>query len=146
MRLLALAEDGQADAQNALAARLATGYFVKPDQSGALYWYAQAVRAGYTHAKWNAGTMLINGEGIDSPERVLGMELIEQAAKAGEMAACQLLSDCFEKGICGKPVDMALSQYWRGRASSHSEFEEFGVGVELESLGIQLTKRRIEFQ
>jgi TPR repeat protein len=66
-RQLVLAERGEAAEQNAIGAKLAQGYFVKTNLAGALYWYAQAVKQGYTHAKWNAGTMLIAGEGLGAP-------------------------------------------------------------------------------
>ena len=68
-RQLLLAEQGEAADQNAIGAKLAQGYFVERDLKGALYWYAQAVKQGYTHAKWNAGTMLLSGEGIEPSGR-----------------------------------------------------------------------------
>jgi len=109
LRLSSLAESGQAEAQNVLAARLAQGYGVKTDIAGALYWYAQAVALGYTHAKWNAGTMLLAGEGLPAPRRDVGMLMIDQAARSGEPSACRFLAQCFAEGRFGKEVDTELA-------------------------------------
>jgi len=116
LRLSSLAESGQAEAQNVLAARLAQGYGVKTDIAGALYWYAQAVALGYTHAKWNAGTMLLAGEGLPAPRRDVGMLMIDQAARSGEPSACRFLAQCFAEGRFGKEVDTELASSLSGFA------------------------------
>ena len=71
------AEEGSADAQNELGARLWLGYFVDMDQLGAFYWYCQAIKQGYVEAKYNAGTMLLHGDGGIPKNPGLGISLID---------------------------------------------------------------------
>lgn len=142
---LTLAEQGEAAVQNAIGAKLAQGYFVKQDLMGALYWYAQAVKQGYTHAKWNAGTMLIEGEGVASAYVNLGMELIEQAATCGDVSACNFLSQCYAQGVLGKERDLSMSKKWSLAARDHEHFVEYGQPVDLEDRGIVLPKPQIEW-
>jgi TPR repeat protein len=123
---LRLAEQGDAAAQNIIGAKLATGYFMKTDLAGALYWYAKAVKQGYTHAKFNAGTMLIAGEGVGAAHFELGMKLIEEAAECGDPSACQFLS-------------------LAGAARKPQHFSEYGSPHDLEAHGISLSRPRIEW-
>ena len=67
------AEEGHAMAQNFLAATLAQGYFVEKDEPGAFYWYCQAIKQGYVDSKYNAGTMLLHGDGGIPVDPILGM-------------------------------------------------------------------------
>lgn len=96
LRQLALAEQGEAAAQNALGAKLAQGYFVKKDLPGSLYWYAQAAKQGYTHAKFNAGTMLLAGEGVDilfsGPSTCEGSQPLSNHSPFAPNAPCNLLA------------------------------------------------------
>jgi TPR repeat protein len=140
MRLSALAEQGQADAQNALAARMAQGYFLKQDLRGAVYWYAQAVKRGYTHSMWNLGTMLIVGEGVDTPAVDLGMKLIRRAAESGDTSACLFMSQLFVSGRYGYSIDPVEAKNWRDRAFGRVEFIEYSDGIDIGALGIQLIK------
>jgi hypothetical protein len=142
---LSLAERGDAAAQNVLAARLAQGYFVKSDQAGALYWYAQAARQGYTYAKWNAGTMFLHGEGTPSAMLELGMLLVEQAAECGEVSARQFLSQCYARGMFGKPVDLGVSKGWADGLRGSPLFVEYGVPIDIATHGVSLTKPQIEW-
>ncbi len=144
MHQLTLAEQGDAAAQNAVGAKLAQGYFVKRDLKGALYWYSQAVRQGYTHAKWNAGSMLIAGEGVSAAYIDLGMRLIEDAADAGDASACNFLAYCYGEGSFGKNKDKVASVKWAGRAMDHEDFVEYGRPINIEEHGIQLSKPLIE--
>jgi len=143
LRLSSLAESGQAEAQNVLAARLAQGYGVKTDIAGALYWYAQAVALGYTHAKWNAGTMLLAGEGLPAPRRDVGMLMIDQAARSGEPSACRFLAQCFAEGRFGKEVDTELSDHFQARSHDHLHFDDYGDPILIQDFGIMLTKPRV---
>jgi TPR repeat protein len=145
MRQQDLAEQGDAKAQNALGAAFAQGYFIKKDPQAALYWYAQATKQGYTHAKWNAGAMLVEGEGIPRANVDLGMSLIEQAADCGDSSACHFLALCLEHGANDKTRDIAMSEKWRQSASNCQHFVEFGAPFDIESHGITVTKPRIEW-
>jgi TPR repeat protein len=142
---LLLAEQGEAAVQNIIGAKLAQGYFVKRDLAGALYWYAQAVKQGYTYAKWNAGTMLIAGEGVEGRRIELGVELIEQAADCGDASACDFLAQCYAKGTFGKVRDPVMSAKWSERAREHVRFVEYGLPFHLDAHGITLLKPKVEW-
>lgn len=142
---LTLAEEGDAATQNVLAAKLAQGYFVKKNLIAALYWYGQAVKQGYTHAKWNAGSMLIEGEGVSSKHVRIGMVLIEQAASCGDVSACNFLAQCYERGAHGVPRDSQVSQKWRQSAQDDRHFVEYGAPFDIEAHGVALTKSPLEW-
>lgn len=141
VRQLILAEQGEAAAQNSIGAMLAQGYFIGRNLEGSLYWYAQAAKQGYTHAKFNAGTMLIMGEGVASPHTVLGMALVRQAAEAGDPSARNFLSQCYAKGSFGVARDINMSKQWS--AWSDVPFIEYGESVDIEAEGIALSKPSI---
>lgn len=141
MRLLAAAEQGEAGAQYSIGAKLAQGYFVERDLAGAIYWYAQAAKQGYTHAKFNAGTMLIMGEGVASPDPLLGMALVQQAAEAGDPSARHFLSQCYAEGNLGIARNIDMSKQWSAR--SNAPCVEYGKPVDIEAEGIALSKPSI---
>lgn len=143
VRQLTLAEQGEAAAQNSVGAKLAQGYFVGRNLVGALYWYAQAVKQGYTHAKFNAGTMLIIGEGVAAADAVLGMSLVRQAAEAGDPSARNFLSQCYAQGRFGLARSLDMSKYWG--SLSDAPFVEYGEPVDLEAGGVALSKPNIEW-
>lgn len=144
VRQLTLAEDGDASAQNAVGARLAQGYFVKKDAQSALYWYARAVKQGYTHAKFNLGTMLIAGEGLDSPRIALGMALVEQAAECGDPSACHFLSKSYLHGAYGLKADSEKSKEWNRKAQDCTRFVEYGVPIDVEADGLTIKRPTLE--
>ena len=123
--LLLKATEGDASAQNQLAARLATGSGVRKDLRASLYWYFEAVRQGYVQAKWNAGTMLVNTEVQLENGPALGMRLIEEAAGANDNSACLFLATCYEKGSYGKKVDADLAKHWRKQARDYKKLKIF---------------------
>ena len=112
---------GVASAQDRLAARLATGDFVEQDLQGALYWYCEAVKQGYTYSKYNLGTMLLKGEGGIAPNIPIAKQLIEEAAMAGDINACDFLSICFKCGSYGMPVNSSDAAIWRDKSKSADE-------------------------
>ena len=123
--LLLKATEGDAAAQNQLAARLATGSGVRRDLKASLYWYFEAIRQGYVQAKWNAGTMLVNKEVELENGPALGMALIEEAAAANDNSACLFLASCYENGIYGKKVDKALDSYCMDQARNYKKMKIF---------------------
>lgn len=145
LRQLHLAELGEAPAQNALGAKLAQGYFMKKNLPGALYWYAQAAKQGYTHAKWNAGAMLVEGDGLDGPRVDAGMKLIEQAAMCGDASACAFLSHCYASGELGKESDQQKSETWAQKARDPEGFAEYGDPFDIETYSIKVAKPQIEW-
>ncbi len=140
-----LAEEGDAEAQSIVAARLAKGYFVKKDEQGAFYWYCQAAKQGYVSAKWNAGNMLLFGEAGLPKNQELAMMLIEDAANSGEADACYFLSLCYLNGKYGKDKNTGLSERWKERSERWGESEYFGDPVDLEIYGVEIKKPVIRF-
>lgn len=143
VRQLTLAEQGEAAAQNSVGAMLAQGYFVNRNLLGAFYWYVQAVKQGYTHAKFNAGTMLIMGEGVAAADAALGMSLVRQAAEAGDPSARNFLSQCYAQGSFGLARNLDMSKHWG--AWSDAPFVEYSEPVDLQVGGVALSKPRIEW-
>lgn len=111
--LISLAESGDAEAQSFLGAALCTGAGVDKDLVGGLYWYFKAIEQGFVEAKWNAGSMIIDGEGSIQKNQDLGMSLIKEAAEAGEPGACAFLQDCYENGYYGLVTDIKMSEFWK---------------------------------
>jgi TPR repeat protein len=112
---------------------------------GSLYWYAQAAKQGYTHAKFNAGTMLLAGEGVPAAYVELGMRLVQQAANDGDASACNFLSRCYAQGQFGVNRDMRVSRQWNERASNGTHFVEYGEANDIEAQVITLSKPGIEW-
>ena len=127
-----LAENGDAEAQNILGARLITGQYVKQDILGGFYWYCQAIKQGYIHAKWNAGSMLVNGDdGIEKNE-MLGMRLIQEAADGNENSACLFISHCYVTGSYAKEKNEVLAKVWERRAWDYKNLKLFNQPIDLE--------------
>ena len=119
------ANAGDPVAQNLLGARLVTGDCVEQDIPGGLYWYCEAIKSGYVHAKWNAGSMLVDGEDGVAKNRTLGMRLIEEAADANNNSACLFVAQCYRNGTYGKHVDDKQATYWEKRAWDPENVREF---------------------
>jgi TPR repeat protein len=131
--LLKLAEEGDAFSQNMLAARLATGYFIEQNMDGAFYWYCQAIKQGYTHSKWNAGTMILAGEVNMDIGMQIGLRLIRDAAEAYENSACLFISDCYLYGDRGFEKNLDKSLDWEQKAMEFDKFREFSQPIDLEN-------------
>jgi TPR repeat protein len=110
--LICLAEEGNAEAQNFLGVALCTGVGVKKNLEGGFYWYCKAIEQGFVEAKWNAGSILIDGEETIEKNQKLGLDLIIEAAEAGEPGACAFLRDCYKYGTYGFFTDINLSDFW----------------------------------
>ena len=130
--LVKQAEEGDAEAQNILGATLVTGDFVQQDVLGGLYWYCQAIKKGYAHAKWNAGTMFIAGDkGIQKNEE-LGMRLIQEAADVNENSACLFLSQCYQNGYYGKEINKEFALFWEHKAWDYENKKEYDRPIDIE--------------
>lgn len=132
IELLELADKGDAFAQNMLAARLASGYFMEQDNAGAFYWYCQAMKQGYTHSKWNAGTMILAGEVNKELGEKIGLRLIEEAAEDYENSACLFISDCYFYGNYGVEKDIQQANDWKRKSWEIDKFKEYGQPIDLE--------------
>ncbi len=127
----AAAKSGSAVAQNVIAARLAQGYFVEQDDAGALYWYCQAVKQGYSDSKWNAGTMIELGEGGAEKNLELAMQLMQEAADAGVASACHYFINLYECGLKGASVDAERCAELRAQLDRH-DYDVFSEPWDLE--------------
>jgi TPR repeat protein len=123
--LIDLAERGVPPAQNLLGARLATGSGVQQDVAQALYWYLRASESGYTPAKWNAGSILVDGEQSIRKDLDRGMALIQEAADAYDSSACLFLASCFRNGTYGKQIDKSTARMWESRAWETENYREY---------------------
>lgn len=143
-RLIKSAELGDAEAQNILGARLITGEGVKQDTLGGLYWYAQAIKQGYVHAKWNAGSMFVDGEEGVEKDLSLGMRLIEEAAEANENSACLFLAHAYRVGSYSKNIDENQADRWDKQAWDRQHFKPFDRPLDIASeYNVQLKKPAI---
>lgn len=141
--LLTVAESGDPLAQHSLASRFATGRGVEKDESAAFFWYCQACSHGLAEAKFNAGTMLINGEGIEKNVE-LGIRLIQEAAEHGENNACVFISLCHARGAYGKTADKNASEAWHLKSLEQAD-AVFSTPFDIQSeLGICLAKPDIK--
>ena len=84
------AVEGDPFSQYLLATEFFWGNEVEKDLKKCFFWYALSCKAGYTSAKWNAGIMLFDGDGIPA-DRDLGFSLIYSAAQAGHHGAIDYL-------------------------------------------------------
>jgi len=130
MELIRNAEQGDAFAQNILAAKLASGDCFQKDSIGAFYWYCRAIKSGYTHAKWNAGSLMIDGSDGVPHDRDIAWRLIEEAAEANQTSACLFIAQCFRDGSYGKPVDADEEQFWQKKAWNQT-FREFSAPMDV---------------
>jgi TPR repeat protein len=117
--LVHAAKEGDAFAQAELGAILVRHANNDNDVQRGFYWYCQAIKQGYVYAKWNAGSMLINGDGGIEKNYQIGLRLIEEAADAYVTSACLFIADCYLDGMYGKEINEELSNYWRNRAFDH---------------------------
>lgn len=128
--MIQAAEDGHPDSQNFLAAKLV--HSGKEEAlEGALYWYLQAVRRGYVDAMWNAGAMLMDGEG-GITNHDLGLRLIKIAAENGQSSACRYIAYCYEEGLQGFEKSPSLASHWTQRPRDMDNYRFFADPFDFE--------------
>ena len=132
------AEDGDVYAQYLLATKFATGEGTSIDPSLALYWYSRSALQGYTHALWNLGTMLVNGEGINKKYINEGMNLIKMAANNNEPNACSFLAHCFQKGLLGEKKSLTRYNKYIDKSMALENFREFVDEDEIRKFDVTL--------
>ena len=132
--LIKEAEEGKAVAQNILGARYVTGDGAERDVAKGVYWYRRACKQGYTHALWNLGSMLVDGDDGTVKNEALGMKLIELAAFAYDSSACMFLSQCYENGTYGKQKSENLALEWRSKALTpdRRKFKEYTQPIDVD--------------
>lgn len=130
-----MAKEGDPMAQNFLGASLIAGEESPPDFIGGFFWYCRAIEKGLNHAKWNAGTMLIEGEGGVPKLESLGIRLIEEAAECNHNSACLFLAHCYREGLFGKKANTELEQYYEEKAWDYENYKEFSSPINVEKEG-----------
>jgi len=116
------AEAGEIDAQQDLAALLATdsdGFGMDLQQSRK--WYQRAAEQNIQNAQYNLGLMMLEGEGgpVDTVEGLSWLERAAQGPDAQSSAeAAGVLAHSYEVGALGLPCDNERASYWRSRCNS----------------------------
>jgi TPR repeat protein len=80
--LYPLAEQGEASAQDCIAAMYCEGLGVEKDEATAATWYEKAAEQGYAQAQNAIGAMYVNGVGVEV-DRQKGLSYITKAAVQG---------------------------------------------------------------
>lgn len=142
-KLILLARNGSAEAQNELGVHYATeGMSDGTANRVALKWYLEAACSGYAEALWNAGSMLVDGEdGVERSEG-LGLLLIRLAADVFNSSACLYLSRCYEHGRHGILSNHELAKLWSRMAFSMERIQIYSDAAELSFLSSHPDVRR----
>lgn len=108
------AEMGDVTAQYSVAAELAVGENVPRNPRAAADWYLRAADAGCAEAAYNLAIMLLEGDGV-VVDRQQAFDLLERAASKGELLALRALTEGYETGANGFPIDPPKAAFWRSR-------------------------------
>jgi TPR repeat protein len=112
----ALAEQGDAVAQNNLGLMYANGEGVPQDYVEAVRLYRLAVEQGDATAQYNLGSMYDNGTGV-AEDDVEAVRLYRLAAEQGDADAHVNLGDMYRLGE-GVPQDNVLAYMWANLAAA----------------------------
>jgi hypothetical protein len=112
-------ELGSVGAQRALGVKHATGRWTGPkDLAEAARWYRLAAENGDAESQCDLGFMLLDGDGIPKNFEE-GVMWVERAGESGEYRALPFLTECYENGYSGFPMDAAKAALWRGRLEEY---------------------------
>lgn len=95
--LLKLAQQDDAQAQNALGNAFKFGHGVERNLENAVFWYTKAATAGSKTAMTNLGNMYLGGLGVGQ-DIAKAVELYEQAALQDEQSALCTLAKLYVEG------------------------------------------------
>ena len=115
------AEQGHADAQNALGDCYYEGEGVAKDLQQAYNWYKKAADQGYADAQYNMGYCLQQGEGV-AKNLAMAASLFEKAAEQGNADAQSALGDCYYEGT-GVNKDLRAAFYWFNKAAFQGQVD-----------------------
>ena len=119
------ANQGDTDAQLDLAAGYRTGRLesyswgrIRKDRAKALFWYKTAAHAGSATAAYLIGCM----DEEDNPGAKDGIALhwYKVAAIGGNADAQKRLSEIYEAGLLGEPMDTEKARYWYQKAMTQA--------------------------
>lgn len=114
--VLALAQDGDAEAQAALGLIYEQGGGGPPDHDAAIRWYRRAARQGNALAAFRLGQMHEAGRGT-ARDYAKAARWYGRAAEGGDSAAAYRLGVLHEHGL-GVPRDTTRAALWYQRAAS----------------------------
>ena len=115
-QLRALAEQGNAVAQNNLGVRYDNGRGVPEDDAEAVRWYRLAADQEYAIAQFNLGLMYRHGEGVPEDD-VEAVRWYRLAAEQGNAVAQNNLGNMYYNGE-GVPEDDVLVYMWYNLAAA----------------------------
>lgn len=104
------AEQGQGEAQNALAMLYLSGDGVRKDEAQAVRWLTIAAEAQVATAQSNLGYLFLSGHGV-ARDPVWAAELLRQAAGKGVVEAQHNMGWMYQQGE-GVPQDAAEAVRW----------------------------------
>jgi len=113
--LTAAAEDGDPEAQYALAVGYGRGEFGEPDPTAFEYWLRRAAGGGHTRAQEQLGQLLLQQGGEAADAEALGW--FQQAAAAGDARARYSLGVMHASGR-GVPVNLEEAFLWVSLAAA----------------------------
>jgi len=106
----ALAEQGNALAQNSLGGKYATGQGVSQDYQEAVMWYRQAAEQGLAVAQFNLGNRYAKGKGV-SQDYQEAAKWFRRAAEQGDASAQFNLGIAYRQGR-GVPKNYVQAYLW----------------------------------
>ena len=113
------AEQGSANAYNALGYYYVVGKGVPKDPRQAFCWFEKGAEAGDDTAQYNMGISYRDGNGVAAdPEKMVYW--FRQAAEQGNTSAQATLGNCYRNGS-GVAVDMEQALYWLNQAAEQED-------------------------
>ena len=143
-RILASAEEGNAEAQALAAERYYYGRGVKKDEAEAVRLYRLAADANHAGAQVSLGNCLLRGIGCErNPDEAVAW--LSRAAGQGNLGAMNDLAFCFRNGI-GVDKDDTEAFLWAMKAaeSGHPGAQAFVGECYLEGYGVEANQRRAD--
>ena len=119
--LKALAEAGDAIAQNRYGICFEYGYCTKIILKNAVYWYDQAAKQGYSYGQYNLGQCYYRGRGVKQNERV-ACQWFRKAADGGNASAQYELGLCYLDGL-GVAQDSFEAFSWLSKAAAQDHVD-----------------------
>ena len=113
----ALAEQGDADAQNILGWMYDSGKGVLQDYKEAVKWYRKSAEQGNAEAQYNLGVLYRNGEGVTQDDKE-AVKWYRKAAEQGHAKAQHNLGVMYVKGQ-GALQDDIYAHMWLNIAASN---------------------------
>jgi TPR repeat protein len=112
---LNLAEEGDPDAQAAVAFMYAKGVETDKDEAEALKWFRKAAEQDNLAAQYNLGVIYANGRGVEA-NQAEALKWYLRAAEKGDTTAQATVADMYRNGT-GTAPDFKLAFDWNARAA-----------------------------